>query len=177
MKRFLMSMIILLVAVSGAIAQPMAESDIPQRYTCWHIGYDVNADGSYVETQKWSATILKESALERRKNAGVTFSTSVAKGEIVEAYTLKKSGQRINVPKSSYQVTIEDGYEKASPLYSDETSISVVFPDLAVGDLSSFPIASPIPRGYSRSISRLPITSPGTRHTTMLSSKSQHQQP
>jgi len=128
----------LLFSFSAGFAEPMAEADITARCTGWHTTYDVKADGSYVESQKWSMTVLKESALERQKEASVTFSTSVAKGEILEAYTLKKSGQRIDVPKSSYQVTINDGYASASPLYSDETTISVVFPDLAVGDTTVF---------------------------------------
>ncbi len=138
MKQFFASIMLLLMTVTIAIAEPMTESDIPIRYTSWHIAYDVNADGSYVETQKWAATILKESALNRGKNASVTFSTSVAKGEILEAYTIKKSGQRIEAPKNSYQVTTNDGYKKASPLYSDETTISVLLPDLAVGDSMVF---------------------------------------
>lgn len=134
MKAFLVSIVLLLSAASVAIAEPMAEADIPVRFTNWHITYDVNADGSYVETQRWSSTILKETALEQEKQAAMTFSTSVAKGEILEAYTVKKSGQRIDVPTSSYQTTTNDGYKSASPLYSDETTISVIFPDLAVGD-------------------------------------------
>lgn len=138
MKKIIALIMFLLVAASTAIAEPMSEADIPIRYTSLHIAYDVNADGSYVETQKWSATILKESALERNKQASVTFSTSVAKGEILEAFTIKKSGQRIDAPKNSYQVTINDGYKKSSPLYSDESTISVIFPDLAVGDSFSF---------------------------------------
>jgi transglutaminase-like putative cysteine protease len=116
----------------------MSEADIQARCTSWHVSYDVNADGSYVESEKWSMVILKESALESQKEASVTFSTSVAKGEILEAYTIKKSGQRIDVPKNSYQVTTNNGYASASPLYSDETTISVIFPDLAVGDTTVF---------------------------------------
>lgn len=128
----------LLLAASTAVAEPMLESDIPFRCGSWEIRYEVNMDGSFVETEKWSRTVLKENALEGAKKASITFSTSVAKGEILEAYTVKKSGQRIDAPKNSYQVRISDGYEKASPLYSDETTISVVFPDLAAGDTTVF---------------------------------------
>ncbi|WP_298270416.1 DUF3857 and transglutaminase domain-containing protein [Geobacter sp.] len=134
MKQLLLLVTFLMANVSIAVAEPVSEADIPVRCTSWHIVYDVNADGSFVESQKWSMVVLKESAVESQKTASVTFSTSVAKGEILEAYTLKKSGQRLDAPKSSYQVTINDGYNSASPLYSDETTISVVFPDLAVGD-------------------------------------------
>lgn len=138
MRQLISIMMFLFLTASSAIAEPMSESDIPLRFTTWHIAYNVNSDGSYVETQRWSATILKENALEAGKKGYVTFSTSVAKGEILEAYTIKKSGQRIDAPKESYQVSINDGYKNASPLYSDETTITVVFPDLAVGDSMVF---------------------------------------
>lgn len=138
MKQVVLITMLLLINISIAVAEPMSEADIPSRCTDWRIAYDVNADGSSVESQKWSTVILKESALESHKQASVTFSTSVSKGEILEAYTIKKSGKRIDAPKSSYQITINDGYNSASPLYSDETTISVVFPDLAVGDTTVF---------------------------------------
>ncbi len=138
MKPFLSLILLCFCITSTALAEPMPESDIPYRYLYRDVKYDVNADGSFVETTKWSRTVLKENSLERLKNASVTFSTSVAKGEILEAYTVKKSGQRVDAPRDSYQVTISDGYKKASPLYSDETTISVVFPDLAVGDTVVF---------------------------------------
>ncbi len=138
MKSFISLILLLLCFTATVPAEPMAESDIPYRYLYWDVKYDVNADGSFVETTTWSRIVLKENVLARSKEASVTFSTSVSKGEIVEAYTVKKSGQRIDAPKTSYQVNISDGYKKASPLYSDETTISVVFPDLAVGDTVVF---------------------------------------
>jgi transglutaminase-like putative cysteine protease len=138
MKSFIFLMLLLLNTASIVLAEPMPESDIPYRYLSWDVKYDVNTDGSFVVTEKWSRTVLKENALAELKEASVTFSTSVAKGEILDAYTVKKSGQRIDAPKDSYQVNIHDGYKKASPLYSDQTTISVVFPDLAVGDTVFF---------------------------------------
>jgi transglutaminase-like putative cysteine protease len=138
MKQVFLVAMLLLTNLSLAVAEPISEADIPVRYSSWNIAYDVNTDGSYVETQKWSTVVLKESALENSKRSSVTFSTSVAKGEILEAYTLKKSGKRIDAQKSSYQVTTNDGYDRASPLYSDETTITVVYPDLAVGDTTVF---------------------------------------
>jgi len=138
MKLLLLVAMLLLANFSLAVAEPISEADIQVRYTSWNIAYDVNADGSFIETQSWSTTVLKENALENSKRSSVTFSTSVAKGDILEAYTLKKSGKRVDAPKNSYQVTTNDGYDRSSPLYSDETTISVVFPDLAVGDTSVF---------------------------------------
>ncbi len=77
MRSFLSLILLLLCIASPALAEPMPESDIPYRYLSWDIKYDVNADGSFVETQKWSRTVLKDNMLERMKEASVTFSTSV----------------------------------------------------------------------------------------------------
>jgi transglutaminase-like putative cysteine protease len=139
MKYFiLLAALLLSLNLSIAMAEPMSEADLPFRYTSDSIEYDVSADGSFTETAKWSTIILKESALKDLKEGSVTFSTSVAKGEILEAYTLKRTGERIDAPKSSYQVSTNNGYSNGSPLYSDETTITVVFPDLAVGDSTMF---------------------------------------
>lgn len=138
MKQLFLIAIILAANFSFAFAEPMSEEDITVRYKTWDITYDVNADGSYTEAQKWATLVSKETALENSRRAAIRFSTSVAKGEILEAYTLKKSGTRIDAPKNSYQVTANNGYGNGSPAYSDQTTISVVFPDLAVGDTTVF---------------------------------------
>lgn len=138
MRSSLFLLLFLLCSVASITAEPMPEADIPFRITSWDVRYEVNGDGSFVETQKWSRVVLQENALEGAKNGSVTFSTSVAKGEILEAYTVKKSGERLDAPRDSYQVSSHDGYNDASPLYSDETTISVVFPNLAVGDTTVF---------------------------------------
>lgn len=138
MKQVFLIALILVTKFSVAFAEPRPEADIPVRYTNWDIAYDVNTDGSYIETQKWSTVILRESALESNKRSSVKFSTSIANGEILEAYTLKKTGKRIDAPKSSYQVTTNNGYNSGAPAYSDETTITVIYPDLAVGDTTVF---------------------------------------
>jgi transglutaminase-like putative cysteine protease len=138
MRSFIVFALFTFLTASAALAEPMPESEIPVRMESWHIAYEVKSDGSYIETQRWSKKILKQQSLEAAKSASVTFSTSVAKGEILEAYTIKKSGQRIEAPKNSYQVTVNNGYKNSSPLYSDETSVTVMFPDLEVGDSAVF---------------------------------------
>lgn len=110
------------------------DAELATRHPKWHITYDVRPDGSYVETQEWSQVILKESAIEQAKQASFSFSTSVAKGEVLKAYTIKKSGVRVDVPKNNYQVQINKGNEGDSPIFSDRTDHTVVFPDASVGD-------------------------------------------
>ena len=102
------------------------------------VRYEVNADGSYAESRETAVKVLKDTALAAAKSASVGYSTSIQKAEIVAAYTLKPDGRRLPVPKGNYQLNTSRGRDGDSPFYSDETTLSVVFPDLAVGDTTVF---------------------------------------
>jgi transglutaminase-like putative cysteine protease len=125
----------LAVAAIGWADTVRAEgADLPTRTGIYHADYEVNADGSHTESHQWTMTILKEEAIARAKQAQMSFSTSVQKGEILEAYTRKKDGRRLDVPKDNYQVSTNKGKGSGSPIFSDFTTITVVFPDVEVGD-------------------------------------------
>lgn len=100
--------------------------------------YVVNADGSYSETRETVTRILKKDALAYSKDASIGYSTSIEKVEVVSAYTLKADGRRIDAPPGNYQVSSSSGRDGDSPIYSDQSSLTVVFPELAVGDSTVF---------------------------------------
>jgi hypothetical protein len=108
--------------------------ELQTRFDYYNANYYINADGTAVESHEWSKTVLKETALESAKSASVSYSTSAEKAEVVAAYTLKADGKRINVPKDNYQVEVNRGKGKDSPVYSDWSTLTVVFPDVSVGD-------------------------------------------
>ena len=112
--------------------------DLAARFPTLHAVCIVKDDGTASETYEWSRTVLKESALDNAKKASVTFSTSAQKGTILAAYTRKADGRRIEVPKDNYQIETNRGREKDSPVYSDMTTMTVVFPEMAVGDTTVF---------------------------------------
>jgi transglutaminase-like putative cysteine protease len=113
-------------------------ADLPTRMEMYHATYEVNADGSHKESHKWAMAILKEEAVAGAKQTSINFSTSIQKGEILEAYTRKKDGRHLDVPKDNYQVSSNKGKDAASPVFSDFTTITVVFPDVEVGDTVVF---------------------------------------
>lgn len=118
-----------------------ADDAAPELQTCYphySIAYVINADGSFVENRAWSTTILKEQAVAGAKRHSVTYSTSIQRAEVLEAYTLKADGRRIDAPKSNYQVEENRGKSKDAPVFSDLTTLTVVFPDVAVGDTVAF---------------------------------------
>jgi transglutaminase-like putative cysteine protease len=96
--------------------------------------YRVNADGTEVMTYTRRHRIVKRTALSSMKESTISYSQSAQKLEILEAYTIKLDGRRIDAPPANYQVHTESGRESAGPAYSDQVSTTVVFPDVEVGD-------------------------------------------
>lgn len=130
------------LAVSGlAWAGAGHAQDAPERWVQVERDishYVLNADGSYSEEHERATRILKEPGIAMAKDGGISYSTSIQHAEVLSAYTLKPDGRRIDVPRSNYQVSASSGREGDSPIYSDQTSLTVVFPDLAVGDTTVF---------------------------------------
>lgn len=96
--------------------------------------YVVNADGSYVESRQLAIKVLKEAGLEAAKDYSISYSTSIQESDVESAYTLKADGRRIPVPAGNFQVVSSQGKNGDSPIYSDQATLTVVFPELAVGD-------------------------------------------
>lgn len=102
------------------------------------VAYVINADGSYTETREQAIKVLKPEALEAVKDYSISYSTSIQKVEVLSAYTLKPDGRRIDVPKGNYQVQTNGGHDEGGPVFSDRTSMTVVFPELSTGDTTVF---------------------------------------
>ena len=125
----------LLVAASSLAAKDSEKArDLPFRVERHAVSYVVNPDASFTEERSGAYTILKESALEGAKQITIGYSTSIQSAEMLEAYTRKPDGRRVDVPKDSYQVTTNSGRGKDAPVFSDRTTMRWVFPDVAVGD-------------------------------------------
>lgn len=137
MKTWLVALAALLSAPSFAAEKAEAPEQVV-RIDRYHIDTVLNEDGSNVRTYDWARTILKDKALEGSKRASVSHSTSVEKVEVLEAYTQKANGTRIDATKSNYQVNVNKGREDGSPAFSDRTTLTVIFPDVAVGDMVAF---------------------------------------
>ena len=120
---------------TAAAGEPI---ELQTRYSHLYTTFVINEDGTAVESREWSMTVLKETAIERSKRTSISYSTSAQKAEIIAAYTKKADGRRIDVPKNNYQIEVNSGKEKGSPVYSDFTTLTVIFPDLVVGDTVVF---------------------------------------
>lgn len=134
LKNWLMALSLLALAVPAS-AQDPAQQEFPTRSELYRIEYVLNEDGSHTESRRQEVRVLKESALAWVKQTSVGYSTSVQKAEIVEAYTRKPDGRRVDVPKDNYQLDVSGGRGKGAPAISDRSSLAVIFPEVAVGDV------------------------------------------
>lgn len=125
--------------------------------------YTLAADGSYTEDHERAVKVLKEAALGWAKDASVSYSASVQDAEVLEAYTLKANGRKIPVPPSNYQLGSQGGRNGDSPVYSDQATLTLVYPELAVGDTTvlSYRIVTRTPM-FERQFSLVESYSPDT---------------
>lgn len=138
MKSLLFRFLVLLAFSTQAFAQSDEAPELSTRIEHYYATYYLNQDASHVETREWAMKVLKEKAIARAKQASITYSTSIQKADVLEAYTRKADGRRVDVPKSNFQVEANSGRDKDAPVFSDLTTLTVVFPDVAVGDTVVF---------------------------------------
>ena len=94
----LLSFIVLLAFAAQAFAENEEPAELFTRYEHYSVSYYLNEDGSQVESHDWARTVLKEAAVAGAKQAAVTYSTSIEKAEVLEAYTRKADGRRPSIP-------------------------------------------------------------------------------
>ncbi|MGA9665573.1 MAG: DUF3857 domain-containing protein [Gallionella sp.] len=107
------------------------KAGIPIGYKQYHVHYDVNADGTYTESDDLAVVILTDQGIfeskhwqvgMRNSGIGMTRNRDV---QLLNAYTLKRDGERI------YVIQPGDGNSSvAAPI--------VAFPDVEIGDTLVF---------------------------------------
>jgi transglutaminase-like putative cysteine protease len=133
MKRIFLSLTFFLSCGAAMAAEPVA-AEVDVIYTDVDTEYDIDAESRLTAIYGYGARILHERALEGQKTRGVSYSRSIQSAEVLEAYTQKADGQRLPVPKDNYQTTTRGGHDKGNPFFSDIEHITVVFPNVEVGD-------------------------------------------
>lgn len=126
-----------LVLMTGA-AQAQDSAERPAQLERLHVMYRINADGSYVEEREQAVKVLASQALEDVKETSASYSTSIQTLEVLKAYTLKPDGRKVDAPRSNFQTTSNGGHGDGAPVFSDRSTLTAVFPELAVGDTAVF---------------------------------------
>jgi Domain of Unknown Function with PDB structure (DUF3857) len=112
------------------------KAGIPIGYKEYHVHYDVNADGTYTESDELAVTVLTDQGVLQSKNWPVGIRNSglgMSRNrdvEVLTAYTLKKNGEHID----AIQPNAKDG--------SDGETLSVIpivaFQQVEIGDTLVF---------------------------------------
>lgn len=117
-----------------AQAEEQEYVELQSRCTKMHIDYVVHDDFTVEKISELEFKALNETAADNLKKRSFSYSTSVEKLEVLEAYTNKSDGSHIDVPKNNYQVTINKGKGENGPVFSDRTRLTIIFPDFEVQD-------------------------------------------
>lgn len=94
---------------------------------------DLHADGRYVKTVETRVRIQTAAAAQADSQAPFTFNASMQRFDVVQAYTLKADGRRIDVKKDAI-FTRDLPMSVGAPLFADIKQVIVIFPDVAAGD-------------------------------------------
>ena len=126
-----------LLCVTGWAAAPAmaaVNTDLPVRTEHYSIHYQLDEHGAAITTFDYTVRILKDASVADVRQQTIDHSTSIETADILEAETIKADGKHITVPKDNYQLEVHDGKDKQGPVFSDRSSVTVVFPDVATGD-------------------------------------------
>ena len=131
MKRWVFVLVFGLLALS-VFAAPKVDYEIE----LYQAHYTVNPDGSFEAQIKVVKRLLTQNGVQEEAQASMPYSEKLQTLEVVEAYTLKKDGAKVSVPKDRIFVQAPPETQDA-PSFSDDKVIKVVFPQVGVGDAVS----------------------------------------
>lgn len=115
-----------------------AEEEGHLRFLTYRADYQVNADATYSVVQEISFRLFTEVALVSSGKMPITFNSHTESAEILEAFTLKKDGRRIDVGTDGIQIQqgqLASGYGISQ---ADQRTLMITFPQLEVGDAVSY---------------------------------------
>jgi transglutaminase-like putative cysteine protease len=95
--------------------------------------YVVNADGSFELDFEQVSRINEERAIKPNAQHSVSFNRTLETLDIVEAYTLKPDGRKVQVGADQIKEQQEQASAEA-PMFQDSRVKVVIFPELTVGD-------------------------------------------
>lgn len=128
--------VVLVMATAGCLAAEAGDDQVTvtSRLENYVANYHINDDLTDVVDIEYQVRVLDRSKLDDVKNTEISYSSSVQRVEIVEAYTLKADGRRVPVPPGNYQEKANTGHGGNGPVFSDYATMGLVYPDVAVGD-------------------------------------------
>ena len=101
--------------------------------------YEVNADGTAIETWEMQQRVDSELVIERFKKFERSFNGDLQKAEILDAYLLKADGNKLALAPDAAQIK-PTAQAEAAPAFSSYRQIQIAYNDLQKGDAIYFKI-------------------------------------
>lgn len=108
------------------------------RFLKYQADYHVNADATFTLEQEVSYRLFTEVALINSGKMPIVYNGKMEDAELLEAYTLKKDGRRIDVGSAGVQMQqgqLASGYGISQ---AEQRTMMLTFPQLEVGDAVSY---------------------------------------
>lgn len=96
-----------------------------------HVKFEINSDASYTEWIELEYQIDTEQGVHALGERKISFNSTLADVEVLEAYTLQPDGSRLEVPLDKIRTQDESSDEGA--IYSDSKSKVIIYPKLEIG--------------------------------------------
>ena len=92
----------------------------------------VNADGTDTEMEELTKLIRSQVGIDTHSQADIVYNSTFQKVDVLEAYTILPSGQKIPVDKNAIR-TVDDDISSGAPQFSDQKHRIIIFPNVSVG--------------------------------------------
>ncbi|MBV9813574.1 MAG: DUF3857 and transglutaminase domain-containing protein, partial [Acetobacteraceae bacterium] len=126
-----------LLLLSAATATPAAAAAPPLVIVAADNAYEVQADGSYVQTYRFVFRPTNDASARQEAQQAITYNPALEDFAILEAHTQKPDGRTIAVPPDA----VHDALPPADPdltSFGESRQKIILFPDVAGGDTLSY---------------------------------------
>jgi hypothetical protein len=96
------------------------------------INETINVDGTVVEIEELLTLVKSQLAVEVKSQADLPYNSTFAKLEVIEAYTITPTGEKIPVAANAIR-TVEDDNSKGAAIFSDQKHKIIIFPKVTPG--------------------------------------------
>lgn len=92
----------------------------------------IQADGTVVEINELTTLVKSQLVVDSESQADLPYNSTLAKLEVLEAYTITPTGEKIPVAANAIR-TVEDDNSKAAAIFSDQKHKIIIFPKVTPG--------------------------------------------
>lgn len=92
----------------------------------------IQPDGTVIEISELTTLVKTQLGIESESQADLPYNSTLAKLEVLEAYTITPAGEKIPVASNAIR-TVEDDISKGAAIFSDQKHKIIIFPKVTPG--------------------------------------------